>query len=296
MPPLPRHPPAAARAFLPKLRRRPRRGGRGRALRRASAVPAAARRPPPYPPLPGGYAPRRRLRASSASRVWRAAAGRRQSLGAPEPDRVPDRADRDDEAGPHASRPSSSATMPVTGGLGSPMLYAVIIAYVGLVAATIYNVVFRSVLLSSLTQMGQGSELARLAPFLEGTTSLLVNLLFGPVFIVIAPLRLRGALPPHAARSSAGARVDSRPPSASPLSARPLRSSASSPAVEGSSASSTRWSSSSSVSPRRTGSPRGTGGGGRARPLPGRLLLLRGGGLAGRDRPGRCARRDEVKR
>lgn len=76
-------------------------------------------------------------------------------------------------------------SMPVTGGLGSPLLYAVIIAYVGLVASTIYNLVFRSVLSSSLTQMGSGGELERLAPFLAGTTSLVLNLLFGPVFIVI---------------------------------------------------------------------------------------------------------------
>jgi hypothetical protein len=76
-------------------------------------------------------------------------------------------------------------SMPVTGGLGSPLLYAVIIGYVGLAASTIYNVVFRSVLSSSLTQMGGGGNLERLAPFLEGSTSLIVNLLFGPVFIVI---------------------------------------------------------------------------------------------------------------
>jgi hypothetical protein len=75
--------------------------------------------------------------------------------------------------------------MPVAGGLGPPMLYAVIIGYVGLVATTIYNLVFRSVLSSSMTQMGSGGDLERLAPFLVGTTSLIVNLLFGPVFIVM---------------------------------------------------------------------------------------------------------------
>jgi hypothetical protein len=75
--------------------------------------------------------------------------------------------------------------MPVTGGLGSPLLYAVIIAYVGLIASTIYNLVFNSVISSSLTQMGSGGELGKLAPFLTGTTSLVMNLLFGPVFIVI---------------------------------------------------------------------------------------------------------------
>jgi hypothetical protein len=75
--------------------------------------------------------------------------------------------------------------MPVTGGLGSPLLYAVIIGYVGLVASTIYNLVFRSVLSSSMAHLGGGGEIERLAPFLAGTASLVVNLLFGPVFIVI---------------------------------------------------------------------------------------------------------------
>jgi hypothetical protein len=75
--------------------------------------------------------------------------------------------------------------MPVTGGLGSPMVYAVIIGYLGLVAQTIYNLVFRSVLTSSMTQIGNGGEFDRLAPFLVGTGSLIANLLFGPVFIVI---------------------------------------------------------------------------------------------------------------
>jgi hypothetical protein len=85
------------------------------------------------------------------------------------------------------SRPSDFfRAMPLTGGLGSPLLYAVIIGYVGLVASTIYNLVFRSVLGASLERMGGGGgEFERLAPFLQGGASLIVNLLFGPLFIVI---------------------------------------------------------------------------------------------------------------
>lgn len=78
--------------------------------------------------------------------------------------------------------------MPVTGGLGAPLLYAVIVGYVGLFASAIYSAVFRSVLGSSLTRMGGagGGELERLAPFLQGGIGLVVNLVFGPVIIAIA--------------------------------------------------------------------------------------------------------------
>jgi hypothetical protein len=76
-------------------------------------------------------------------------------------------------------------SMPVTGGLGSPLLYAVIVGYVGLFASSIYNLVFRSVLASSLSRMGGNSDMERLASYMQGGAGLLVNLIFGPVFVVI---------------------------------------------------------------------------------------------------------------
>jgi hypothetical protein len=75
--------------------------------------------------------------------------------------------------------------MPVTGGIGNPLLYAVIVGYVGLFASTIYNLVFRSVLTSSLSRMGGNSDMERLASYMQGGAGLVVNLIFGPVFIVI---------------------------------------------------------------------------------------------------------------
>jgi hypothetical protein len=135
---------------------------------------------PPYPPLPGGYgagggsAPPPYGGPPGGSNPWE----RRHEIGFLT---ALIETTRQVLAEPTAF----FRAMPITGGLGSPMLYAVIIAYVGLAASTIYNVVFRSVLSSSLTRMGGGGELERLAPFLQGGTSLIVNLLFGPVFIVI---------------------------------------------------------------------------------------------------------------
>jgi hypothetical protein len=74
--------------------------------------------------------------------------------------------------------------MPILGGIPSPLLYGLIVSYVGLVASTIYSAVFRSVLGSSLTQLGANTGMERLAPLLQGGASLVVNLIFGPVFIV----------------------------------------------------------------------------------------------------------------
>jgi hypothetical protein len=76
-------------------------------------------------------------------------------------------------------------SMPVTGGLGSPLLYAVIVGYIGLFASSIYNLVFRSVLTSSLSRMGGNSDMERFASYMQGGTGLVVNLIFGPVFVVI---------------------------------------------------------------------------------------------------------------
>ena len=75
--------------------------------------------------------------------------------------------------------------MPVTGGIGGPLLYAVIVGYVGLFASTIYNLVFRSVLTSSLSRMGGSSDMERFASYMQGGAGLVVNLIFGPVFIVM---------------------------------------------------------------------------------------------------------------
>ena len=107
-------------------------------------------------------------------------------------------------------------SMPVTGGLGGPLLYAVIVGYIGLFASTIYNLVFRSVLSSSLPRMGGNSDIERLAGYMQGGAALLMNLILGPVFIVIGAVRERGDLPPRPARCWAAPRAASRPPSAWP--------------------------------------------------------------------------------
>jgi hypothetical protein len=73
--------------------------------------------------------------------------------------------------------------MPITGGLGSPLLYALIIGYIGLVASTIYSAIFNSVAGSAFRDME--GQFGQLAPYLQGGGSLVLNLIFGPVFLVI---------------------------------------------------------------------------------------------------------------
>jgi len=75
--------------------------------------------------------------------------------------------------------------MPVTGGLSSPLLYGLLIGYVGVVASTLYSLVFHLTFggLGGLARHGGPFE--RFAPFLEGGVSLVGNLVLGPVFIVI---------------------------------------------------------------------------------------------------------------
>ena len=85
-------------------------------------------------------------------------------------------------------------SMPVTGGIGDPLLYAVIVGYIGLFASTIYNLVFRSVLTSSLSRMGGNSDVERLASYMQGGVGIVVNLLFGPVFIVVGLFLSAGIL------------------------------------------------------------------------------------------------------
>jgi hypothetical protein len=77
------------------------------------------------------------------------------------------------------------ARMPVTGGLTSPLLYGVLIGYVGLVASTLYSLVFRLTFGGLGGFARHGGPLERFAPFLEGGVSLVGNLVFGPVFIAI---------------------------------------------------------------------------------------------------------------
>ena len=85
--------------------------------------------------------------------------------------------------------------MPVTGGVGGPLLYAVILGYLGLVAATLYNLVFQSIVGAGFGAFrGRMAEFERLSHYLQGGVGALVQLVTGPLWIVIGVFVSAGIL------------------------------------------------------------------------------------------------------
>jgi hypothetical protein len=74
--------------------------------------------------------------------------------------------------------------MPVTGGIGSPLLYGVIVGYVGLVASAVYSFVLRSAIGTSWN-LGRGGELERIMPMMSSGLGLAGQIVFGPLAIAI---------------------------------------------------------------------------------------------------------------
>jgi hypothetical protein len=94
------------------------------------------------------------------------------------------------------ARPSAFfRAMPVTGGLGSPLLYAVIIGWIGLVASAFYQAIFRSVVGSGLGAFGsERPEIVALLGWVEGWAGFVAQAVFGGVFVVIGVFVAAGIL------------------------------------------------------------------------------------------------------
>lgn len=78
-------------------------------------------------------------------------------------------------------------SMSPTGGIGSPLLYAFIVGYIGLLASTVYEMVTRSMMGPSLLRgLGNDEVMRHLAPFFEfSVIGALANLFFiGPLVMV----------------------------------------------------------------------------------------------------------------
>jgi hypothetical protein len=85
--------------------------------------------------------------------------------------------------------------MPVSGGLGSPLLYAVVIGWVGLVASAFYGAVFQSIVGSRLASLGgERVDLVPLLSLLESWGGLVVQVVFGGVFVAIGVFVWAGLL------------------------------------------------------------------------------------------------------
>jgi hypothetical protein len=74
---------------------------------------------------------------------------------------------------------------PVAAGIGSPLLYAVIVGWLGVVVASLYQAIFRSVVGSTVGLLGDRPELAQLIAFTESWAGFVAQVVFGGVFVAI---------------------------------------------------------------------------------------------------------------
>jgi hypothetical protein len=150
------------------------------------------------PPLPAGLSPATAQAAAPPPARASSGAGAAHGPGIPwdERDRIGFvsalvETTRDVLTGPGAF----FRAMPVTGGLGSPLLYAVIVGWIGLVASAFYQAIFRSVVGSSLGALGsERPEVAALLGWVEGWAGFVAQALFGGVFVVIGVFITAGVL------------------------------------------------------------------------------------------------------
>jgi hypothetical protein len=85
--------------------------------------------------------------------------------------------------------------MPVTGGLGSPLLYGVVLGWAGLVAAAFYQAIFQMVVGPSWASIAaERPELAALLGWTEGWVGLVGQAVFGGLMVLIALFVVSGVL------------------------------------------------------------------------------------------------------
>jgi hypothetical protein len=75
--------------------------------------------------------------------------------------------------------------MPTSGGIGSPLLYAVIMGWLGVVAAGFYSALFNSVVGSGMAAFGESPEFAQAFYLAQSWGGFLVQVVFGGVMVAI---------------------------------------------------------------------------------------------------------------
>jgi hypothetical protein len=75
--------------------------------------------------------------------------------------------------------------MPVSGGIGAPLGYGVIVGYIGLVAQALYQAIFRSVLGAGFGGFGGRPEWERLIGSLQSGLGLVIQIVLGPIFLTL---------------------------------------------------------------------------------------------------------------
>jgi len=76
------------------------------------------------------------------------------------------------------------ASMPVVGGIGSPLLYGILVGTLGVVVAALYREVFQALVGSTFAGLG-GAELRRVVPIMMGGMSVVLQFVFAPVFVTL---------------------------------------------------------------------------------------------------------------
>lgn len=83
--------------------------------------------------------------------------------------------------------------MPVTGGIGGPLLYGIVVGTLGVIVAAIYREVFQALVGSTMAGLGGGSELRRILPLFMGGAGLVLQVVFAPIFVTVG-LFIAGAV------------------------------------------------------------------------------------------------------
>jgi len=77
------------------------------------------------------------------------------------------------------------ASMPVVGGVGSPLLYGILVGTLGLVVAALYREVFQALVGSTFAGLGDSAELRRVVPLMMGGFSVVLQVVFSPVIVIL---------------------------------------------------------------------------------------------------------------
>jgi hypothetical protein len=77
------------------------------------------------------------------------------------------------------------ASMPVVGGIGSPLLYGILVGTLGLVVAALYREVFQALVGSTFAGLGDSAELRRVVPLMMGGFSVVLQVVFSPVIVIL---------------------------------------------------------------------------------------------------------------
>jgi hypothetical protein len=75
--------------------------------------------------------------------------------------------------------------MPVTGGIGAPFGYAVVVGYAGLLAQAIYQALFRIGFGSVIAGLGRRGEVGQLLSLLQGGVGFMVQVILGPIIVTM---------------------------------------------------------------------------------------------------------------